>query len=80
MLIPRRARCDRRGRHGSLAVSLAELRRDLKEPSALSDRHRLCLLDLAGRLARVQALGDEYAAVELSEYVTAAMERQAVAP
>ena len=59
-------------------MSLAELRRILAEPSALSNRHRQRLLDLVKRVARVRALGDEYAGVTLSEWVTAAMERHAV--
>jgi len=78
MLISRRAKCGARNRHGSQGVSLAELRRVLAEPSGLDDQHRQRLAGLAKRIARVRALGDEYAGVGLSEYVTAAMERHAV--
>jgi len=78
MLIPRRAKRERRNWHGGQKASLAELRRILSEPKALNDRHRQRLLDLVKRIARVRALGDEYAGVELSEYVTAAMDRHAV--
>jgi len=78
MLIPRRAKCGTRNRHGGRDVSLAEVRRLVVAPLAMNERHRQRLLNLAQRLARVRALGDEYAGIELSEYVTAAMERHAV--
>ncbi len=78
MLIPRRARGERRNRHGSRNASFAELQRLLAEPSSLNDRHRQRLLDFVERVARVRALGDEYAGIELSQYVTAATERNAV--
>ncbi len=77
MLIPQTAPCGSRARQGSRGVSLDELRGRLAEPSALTDGHRQRLLELAHRVARVQALGDEYAGIGLSSYVTAAMDRRA---
>jgi hypothetical protein len=41
----------------------------------MHEGHRQRLLDLARCWARVQALGDEYARVELSEHVQAAMKQ-----
>jgi hypothetical protein len=74
MLIPRRAEGER-AQQGSGAGSLAELRGRLADPSALTNGHRQRLLELVRRAARVQALGDEYAGVGLSDYVTTAMDR-----
>jgi len=54
-------------RQGSRPVNLAELRRGLAEPTQLNGRHRQRLLDIARRVARVQALGDEYRRVSLSD-------------
>lgn len=72
MLIPQQAsRVAERGQ-GRPAVSFAELRRRLARPSSFTDGIRQRLLDLERRLAAVQALGDEYARVEFSEYVQAA--------
>ena len=73
MLIPQESSSGTDRRQGSRRVSLAELRRQLAEPAGLNDAHRQRLTDLAKRLARVQALGNEYAGVGLSDYV-----RQAV--
>ncbi len=73
MLIPQQARSETHGRYGDLDVSFAELRRQLAKPSMIGNRHRQRLLDLAQRLARVRALGDEYARVELSEFASAAL-------
>jgi hypothetical protein len=67
MLIPQEAPCDWRVGQGGPRVSLAELRDQLTSPSRIPDGIRQRLLELAGRLARVQALGDEYARVSLSE-------------
>jgi hypothetical protein len=74
MLIPQTAPCET-GRHGGRPVSLAELRRALAKPSALGDGHRRRLRDLAQRLARVQALGDEYARVGFSPAVCSVVAR-----
>ncbi len=70
MLIPRSAQCGSRDRHGSDRVTLAELRDDLARPPEAADRHRQRLLDLAEKVARIQALGDEYSRVGLSEYAS----------
>jgi hypothetical protein len=65
MLTPQTALCET-GLQGRDRGSFAELRRALAKPSVLGDGHRRRLLDLAQRLARVQALGGEYARVGLS--------------
>jgi hypothetical protein len=75
MLIPQSARSESRKGHGSPGVNLAELRRLLASPSEMNEGHRQRLLDLARSWARVQALGDGYARVELSEHVQAAMKQ-----
>jgi len=49
------------------------MRRRLAEPSNLCDGYRQRLLELSQRLARVQALGDEYARVEFSGYASSAI-------
>ena len=66
MLIPQKARRNAVGGHGSPATGFAELRSQLARRSSLDDVHRQRLLELAQRLARVQALGDEYAGISLS--------------
>jgi hypothetical protein len=72
-IAPSRSDC----RQGCRASELAELRRHLARPSWLDDGHRQRLSKLAGRLARVRALGDEYSAyVELSPEVTRAIENR----
>lgn len=73
MLISQTAQCDSDNRHGGRGLSFAELRVQLGEPSTLCDGHRQRLLELLQRLARVQALGDEYARVELSPFARAAL-------
>ena len=69
MLISQNAQCESQRRHGSRPKSFDELRRQLANPSKLSDGNRQCLLELANRLARVWALGDEYTRVEFSHHV-----------
>ena len=59
-------------------MDLAELRRRLANPSNVTDGCRQRLVNLARQLARVQALGDEYTRVELSEYAQIALESKAV--
>ena len=59
---------------GSDPVSLAELRSRLACPSSLPSVHQQRLWELARRLARVRALGGEYARLGLSENGTAAMD------
>jgi len=79
MLIPQTASCETGGQHGCGPIGLAELRRALATPSALGDGDRRRLLDLAQRLARVQALGDEYARVSLSSVARSALQRDRAA-
>ena len=64
-------------RQGCPSADLAELRHDLARPSQVNDGHRQRLLDLAQRVARVQALGGEYRRVSLSEHVQAALTQTA---
>ena len=78
MLVSQQARSSQRGRQGCPKLSFAELRRPLAEPSKLSDGNRQRLLNLARRLDRIQALGDEYARVELSESAVAALANEKV--
>ncbi|MFB3891904.1 MAG: hypothetical protein ACE15C_07760 [Phycisphaerae bacterium] len=78
MLIPQLSQHQACRRHGSRPASLGELRRQLARPLELADSSRQRLLELEGRLARVRRLGDEYARVDLSELVKAAMDRQPV--
>jgi hypothetical protein len=61
-------------RQGSRKVGLAELRRGLSQLPQVGDVHRQRLLDLRQRLARVQALGGEYARIGFSEFVSAETE------
>lgn len=72
MLIPHQAESETDPRHGR-RESFAQLRRQLSKPSELSDGNRQRLLELARRLARIQALGDEYARVDFSESAAAAI-------
>ena len=73
MLIPQEAPSGRTRQQGRGPVSLAELRKSLARPSAMSDAHRQRLLELGKRLSRLQALGDEYAGVSMSPGAQAAM-------
>jgi hypothetical protein len=59
-------------RQGRRRATLAELRHRLANPSSLGDGHRQRLRELTDRLARVQAMGNEYARLEPSEFVRAA--------
>ncbi len=61
--------------HGSGPASLAELRCALASPSGLSESCRQRLVELEKRLHRIQGLEDKYTRVEMSEYVTSAMDR-----
>jgi hypothetical protein len=78
MLIPQEAQCQSARLQGSGRTEMAELRRRLESPSGLTLKHRQRLMEIVQRLARVQALGDEYTRVGLSEHATEAM-RQPVA-
>ena len=79
MLDSHRAQGGRDERQGCRDVSLADLRCAVASPSDLSESCRQRLVDLARRLHRIQGLEDEYTQVELSEYVTVAMDRAVVA-
>ena len=74
MLISQTVQCELRGRQGRPQATFAELRRELASPSTFSDGQRRRLLELAGRLARVQALGDGYARVSLSPHARSAIQ------
>jgi hypothetical protein len=67
MLITQEAQGKAPRPQGCVRTSLAELRSQLADPASLSDGNRQRLLDLVRRLARVQALGDEYVRVDLSD-------------
>jgi hypothetical protein len=56
--------------HGGSAADFAKLRRQLGDPASLDVWGRQRLMELARRLARVRAMGDEYLRVDLSEYAT----------
>jgi hypothetical protein len=73
MLISQTAQGKAARPQGSGRVSLAELRRRLADPEETGDGTRQRLIELARRLARVRALGDEYGRVGFSEPAAAAM-------
>jgi len=79
MLVPREAQCETPRPQGSGRASLAELRRQLTDPSTINDGCRQRLLELASRLAQVRALGHEYVRVGFSEQAAAAFGPAAVA-
>ena len=66
MLIPQQARCEPDRPQGSGRGRLAELRHRLANPSGITDGDRQRLLELASRLERVQAMGNEYVRVAMS--------------
>lgn len=78
MLIPH-SPSEPHDKHGGLRTDFAELRRQLADPSRLSDVSRQRLVKLAQRLARIQTGGDEYRRVDLSEDARAALRDTAVA-
>jgi hypothetical protein len=69
MLIGQSAQSEVDPRQGSRATILDELQADREAPRVPAGIHQQCLLNLADRLARVQALGDEYARVGFSPQV-----------
>ncbi len=73
MLIPQGAYRQVGRSQGRRRTGLAELRRQLADPSRVSDGARRRLLDLATRLSRVQALGGGYGRVCFSEFATAGL-------
>ena len=64
---------------GRRRTDLAELRRQLAQPSRVGAGHRQRLLELTQRLARVRDLGGAFGRVECSGYVMAAMDPMAAA-
>ena len=66
MLIPQQAQRKCRAGQGCYSSAPAELQASQAAPQGSRGLSQQRLLDLAGRLARVQALGDEYARVEFS--------------
>ncbi|MBN1943165.1 MAG: hypothetical protein JW849_07710 [Phycisphaerae bacterium] len=58
---------------GGSAVDFAHLRRRLSDPALISRRDRQRLMELAQRVARVRAMGDEYLRVNVSDYVFGAL-------
>ncbi len=75
MLIPQKLSNESSSRQGRCTIKLDELRKSLSEPTRLTDWHRQRLLELLTRLDRVRALGDEYAGIELSDDVIAALKQ-----
>lgn len=75
MLVPQQAQSQSQARQGCRKSDLGELRRQLASPSSVDDGNRQRLLELKRRLARAQALGDEFARVSLSPMAMAAMDR-----
>ncbi|MCL2700214.1 MAG: hypothetical protein FWE88_00815 [Phycisphaerae bacterium] len=75
MLIPQKARRKTVDGHGRPTIALSELRSQLANGSSPGDGHRQRLLDLAQRLARIQALGDEYAGITLSPMAAGVVEQ-----
>jgi len=71
MLIGQSAPREVADRQGSRETILAELQADCEAPRVPAGIHRQCLLNLADRLARVRALGDEYARVSFSPQIEA---------
>ena len=62
-------------RQGSCERVLAELDADREAPRVPAGDYRQCLLNLADRLANVQAMGGEYARVSFSPYIEAQRQR-----
>jgi hypothetical protein len=77
MLIPR-CHGEPADGQGCSRTDLAELRRQLADPSRLNGESRQRLVKLAQRLARIQAWGDEYRRVDLSEAAQTALGKEAV--
>ena len=73
MLISQDTQGEAHRRQGRSRDSLAGLRRQLANPSTMSDGNRQRLRELARRVARIRCLGDEYVGVGLSEWSAAAL-------
>ncbi|MEI7837760.1 MAG: hypothetical protein WCK05_15275 [Planctomycetota bacterium] len=78
MLILQQAQGKPVGGQGRSSGRLAELRAELTQAPALSATARQRLAELAVRVARVQALGDEYAGIALSPMATAAVAERSI--
>jgi len=79
MLIPQKAQREAIDGQGVPVIGFAELRRHLAKRSSCDDAHRQRLLELAQRLARVQALGDEYAGISLSPMAASVVDQATAA-
>ena len=77
MLVSQKPLSPSEARHGSLAEIRAELERREVAPSTCDDGLRQRLLVLSQRLARVGAMGNEYAQVVLSEHAQAVLAERA---
>ena len=77
MLISQEAKRERTGGQGCRQTDFVEVRQRLERPSELDDGHRQRLLDMATRVARVQALGGAYRRVSLSAHAMAAIDHNA---
>jgi hypothetical protein len=73
MLISQQAQGGMPQPNGSAPGHLAELRRQLADPSSVSDGSRQRLRELARRLTRVRALGGEYGRVGFSDSARTAL-------
>ena len=72
MLISQSSKSD--DKQGSLAMSFAELRQELAAGEGITESARQRLRSLTRRLAKVQALGDEFNRVTLSDCVLNAVD------
>ena len=75
MLVSQKAHREVASGNGIPAIGLAELRSQMANGASLDDAHRQRLQKLAQRLARVQALGDEYVGITFSPMAAAELER-----
>ena len=74
MLISQSSKSD--DKQGSLAMSFAELRQELAAGEGITESARQRLRSLTRRLAKVQALGDEFNRVTLSDCASRAVDDQ----
>lgn len=76
MLILQKVQSKTQGGQGCHAAVFAELQVKAVSPRIPDGNHRQRLLELSARLARVQALGDEYARVDFSPQAAQQLERE----
>lgn len=74
MLIPQGTAGKGARKQGGDRADLAELRRQLANPSAASEGCRQRLSELAGHLAQLRSLGDEFSRVDFSAAAVAVMD------